>query len=97
MSGHTGPALADLPTGVRIYQFISDRLEDRRIEQHPHGAQEYADTWRTAHDLDKDYANAVHGGDQDQAAHILRKLTEMADVWTSHPDHPAAPPVPPAA
>lgn len=81
----------DLQTGVRIYQFIRDRLDDRRDEQHPHSHQAYVDAWRRAHDLDKDYANAVHGDDQDEAERILGELTEMADEWKDHPDYPSDP------
>ncbi|MFE7443787.1 hypothetical protein ACFU7X_25440 [Streptomyces chartreusis] len=78
----------DLQTGVRIYQFVRDRLDDQRQEQHPHGHEAYTDAWRKAHDLDKDYASAVYSGDQEEAERILRELTEMADEWGSHPDYP---------
>jgi hypothetical protein len=32
-------------TGVAIYQFIVDRLEDRRCEQYPDGRQVYEEDW----------------------------------------------------
>lgn len=82
------PQPMDLPTGVRIYQFVRDRLDDQREEQHPHGHQAYMDSWRKAHDLDKDFASAVYGDDQEKAERILRELTEMADEWRGHPDYP---------
>ncbi|WP_086708924.1 hypothetical protein [Streptomyces antimycoticus] len=82
----------DLQTGVRIYQFVRDRLDDRRDEQHPHGHDAYVKAWRKAHDLDKDYSTAVHRGDGAEAERILRELEEMADEWKDHPDHPYSEP-----
>ncbi|MFI8992172.1 hypothetical protein ACIG63_45805 [Streptomyces antimycoticus] len=81
----------NLQPGVEVYQFIRDRLEDQRDEQHPHGHQAYVDARRKAHDLSNDYANAVHRGDDDEAARILQGLRTMAAEWKHHPDYPSDP------
>lgn len=87
----------DLQTGVRIYQFVRDRLDDQRDEQHPHGHEEYVDAWRKAAGLSQDHATAVQNGDTDEAERVLQELYAMADEWKHHPDYPAAPAVSPAA
>ncbi|MEV5774214.1 hypothetical protein AB0L49_23640 [Streptomyces antimycoticus] len=79
----------DLQTGLRLYQFVRDRIDDRRDEQHPHGHDAYVEAWRKAHDLDKEYSTAVYRGDQAEAECILRKLTNMANEWRDHPDYPS--------
>ncbi|MGV2920858.1 hypothetical protein [Streptomyces alfalfae] len=43
--------LLDSQTGVGVYQFIVDRLEDRRREEYPDGREAYEDNWTAAHDL----------------------------------------------
>jgi hypothetical protein len=53
----------DQQTGVRVYQFIVDRLEDRRREQYPDGREAYEADWSAAQDLEKDFAAAVHADD----------------------------------
>lgn len=87
----------DLQTGVRIYQFVRDRLEDQRDEQHPHGHEAYVDARLKAAGLSQDHANAVASEDTAEAERTLQELYEMADEWKHHPDYPAAPAVPPAA
>ncbi|MEU0743965.1 hypothetical protein [Streptomyces sp. NPDC006134] len=86
-----------LQTGVRIYQFVRDRLEDQRDEQHPHGHDAYVTARLKAADLNRDHATAVQNGDTDKAAHALQELYAMADEWKHHPDYPTDPTVPPAA
>ncbi|MFG2176963.1 hypothetical protein ACGFMO_37315 [Streptomyces niveus] len=86
-----------LQTGVRIYQFVRDRLDDQRDEQHPHGHQAYVDAWRKAQDLSQDHANAVASEDTSEAERVLQELYGMADEWKHHLDYPAAPAVPPTA
>ncbi|MEU4110938.1 hypothetical protein [Streptomyces sp. NPDC027717] len=80
--------LLDLQTGVRAYQFVVDRLDDRRREQYPEGRQAYEDDWTAAHDLEKSYAEAVHAQDHDTAEHLLQKLMSLAAPWRNHPHHP---------
>ncbi|MFJ3946297.1 hypothetical protein [Streptomyces griseoaurantiacus] len=79
----------DPQIGVRVYQFIVDRLEERRREQHPHGHAAYADDWTAAHDLEKDFATAVHAHDSGTAERLLHELWDMAAQWRDHPQHPA--------
>ncbi|MFF4934549.1 hypothetical protein ACFY2H_37570 [Streptomyces griseofuscus] len=78
----------DVQTGVRVYQFIVDRLEDRRREQYPHGREAYVENWTTAHDLEKDFATAVRAHDSGTAERLLQKLMGMAAQWRDHPHHP---------
>ncbi|MGD1220492.1 hypothetical protein AB9Q10_18920 [Streptomyces krungchingensis] len=79
----------DPQTGVRLYQFIVDRLEDRRREQYPTGREAYEADWTAAHDLEKNFAEAVHAEDLATAEQLLRKLMDMAARWPDHPHHPA--------
>ncbi|NBM21032.1 hypothetical protein [Streptomyces sp. GC420] len=79
----------DPQTGVRVYQFIVDRLEERRREQYPNGREAYEADWSAAHDLEKDFAEAVHADDLAKAEQILEELTDMAAPWCDHPHHPA--------
>lgn len=79
----------DPQTGVRVYQFIVDRLDDRRREQYPNGREEYEADWTAAHDLEKNFAEAVHADDLSAAAELLQELTDMAVPWCDHPHHPA--------
>ncbi|WP_030775551.1 hypothetical protein [Streptomyces sp. NRRL F-2664] len=60
-----------LQTGVKIYQFVRDRLDDQRNEQHPHGHEAYVHAWRKAHDLDKEHANAVAADNTAEAERVL--------------------------
>ncbi|MFD8413956.1 hypothetical protein ACFV2Q_19725 [Streptomyces sp. NPDC059650] len=78
----------DQQTGVRAYQFIVDRLEDRRREHYPAGREAYEADWTAAHDLEKDFAEAVHAGDLPTAEQLLQQLMDVAAAWQSHPDHP---------
>ncbi|MEV6581350.1 hypothetical protein AB0M92_24675 [Streptomyces sp. NPDC051582] len=80
--------LLDPQTGVRAYQFIVDRLDDRRREQYPDGRETYEDDWTAAHALEKSYAEAVHAQDPDTAEHLLQELMTMAAQWRNHPHHP---------
>ncbi|MET7297104.1 hypothetical protein ABZS79_34285 [Streptomyces griseoloalbus] len=78
----------DQQTGVRLYQFIVDRLEERRREQYPNGRDEYEADWTAAHDLEKDFATAVHADDLATAEQLLQELIDMSAPWRSHPQHP---------
>ncbi|MEU9744662.1 hypothetical protein [Streptomyces niveus] len=78
----------DLQTGVRIYQFVRDRQDDLRNEQHPGGHDAYVQSWREAHGLSQDYATAVQAGDASEAGRFLSALVAMAEQWKSHPDYP---------
>ncbi|MFI6113200.1 hypothetical protein [Kitasatospora sp. NPDC051164] len=80
--------LLDPQTGVRAYQFIVDRLDDRRREQYPDGRETYEDDWTAAHALEKSYAEAVYAQDPDTAEHLLQELMTMAAPWRNHPHHP---------
>ncbi|MBT1188215.1 hypothetical protein HET69_30625 [Streptomyces sp. CJ_13] len=80
--------LLDQQTGVRVYQFIVDRLDDRRREQYPDGRESYEDDWSAAHDLEKSYAEAVQAQDPDTAERLLQELMSMAAPWRNHPHHP---------
>ncbi|NEC96225.1 hypothetical protein G3I57_13025 [Streptomyces albidoflavus] len=86
-----------LQTGVQIYQFVRDRLDDQRDEQHPHGHDAYVAAWRKAHDLTQAHATAIQSGDNTETERVLHELYTMADEWKHHPDYPPAPAVPPAA
>jgi hypothetical protein len=77
----------DPQTGVRVYQFLVDRLEDRRREQYPDGREAYEADWTAAHDPEKSYAEAVHADDLATAERHLHELTDMAAPWRDH--HPA--------
>lgn len=79
----------DPQPGVRVYQFVADRLDDRRREQYPNGREEYEADWTAAHDLEKDFATAVHGDDLATAEQLLQELMDMAAPWRDHPHHPA--------
>ncbi|MEU0665248.1 hypothetical protein ABZ508_13710 [Streptomyces lavendulocolor] len=81
--------LLDQQTGVRVYQFIVDRLEERRREQYPNGREEYEADWTAAHNLEKDFATAVHAADLVTAEQLLQELNRMAALWRDHPHHPA--------
>ncbi|MGW0778369.1 hypothetical protein ACWD01_33175 [Streptomyces sp. NPDC002835] len=72
------------------YQFVRDRQDDLRDEQHPDGHDAYVESWRDAHKLSQEYATAVHAGNTDEARRLLEALMAMADQWKSHPDFPAA-------
>ncbi|MFF8688903.1 hypothetical protein ACF065_27095 [Streptomyces sp. NPDC015232] len=78
----------DLQTGVRTYQFVVDRLEERRGEQYPAGREEYEAAWTAAHDLEKTFAEAVNANDLATAESLLQELTNLAEPWRDHPDHP---------
>jgi len=84
----------NLQTGVRIYQFVRDRLDNQRDKQHPHGHGAYVDEWRKASGISQDYANAVAAEDTDKAERTLQELYGMADEWKHHPDYPPAPALP---
>ncbi|MEU2770666.1 MULTISPECIES: hypothetical protein [Streptomyces] len=81
--------LLDSQTGVGVYQFIVDRLEDRRREEYPDGREAYEDNWTAAQDLEKAYAEAVHTDAPDTAGRLFHELMNMADRWPDHPHHPA--------
>lgn len=78
----------DLQAGVRVYQFVVDRLDDRRREQYPDGREEYETDWSAAHGLEKAFAEAVYADDSDASEHLLQKLRTMAAPWQHHPHHP---------
>lgn len=78
----------DLQTGVRVYQFVADRLDDRRRAQYPDGREEYETDWAAAHDLEKAFSEAVHADDSGTAEHLLQQLRDMAAPWQDHPHHP---------
>ncbi|MGC0379830.1 hypothetical protein [Streptomyces sp. SAI-129] len=78
----------DPQTGVRVYQFIADRLDDRRREHYPAGREEYEADWAAAHDLEKAFAEAVHADDPGTAEGLLQELNGMAAQWRCHPHHP---------
>ncbi len=78
----------DLQTGVRVYQFVADRLDDRRRDQYPDGREEYETDWAAAHDLEKAFAEAVHAHESSAAEHLLQQLRDMAAPWRNHPHHP---------
>ncbi|MEU2357748.1 hypothetical protein ABZ599_33050 [Streptomyces misionensis] len=78
----------DLQTGVRVYQFVVDRLEKRRCEQYPAGREEYEADWTAAHDLEKTFAEAINASDLATAESLLQELMNMAEPWRDHPDHP---------
>lgn len=78
----------DLQWGVEVYQFVRDRQDDLRDERHPEGHDDYLQAWRDAHDLHQGYADAVSGGDFDDASRLLAELTDMADLWRGHPQYP---------
>lgn len=52
-------------TGVSVYQFIVDRIEEQRREEYPRGHEAYLDARTTAHDLEKDFAEAVRADERD--------------------------------
>lgn len=80
----------DLQAGVQIYQFVRDRQDDLRDEQHPEGHDTYIQSWRDAHALSQEYATAVQAGETDEATRVLNALMTMADPWNTHPDFPVA-------
>lgn len=80
----------DLQAGVGVYQFVRDRQDDLRDEQHPDGHDAYVQSWRDAHELSQEFATAVHAGNTDEVRRFLDALMAMADQWKSHPDFPAA-------
>lgn len=77
----------DLQAGVRTYQFVVDRLEERRGEQYPAGREEYEAAWTAAHDLEKTFAEAVNVNDLATAESLLQELTNLAEPWRDHPDN----------
>lgn len=79
----------DPQTGVRVYQFIVDRLEERRRKQYPHGREEYMHDRTAARGLEKDFATAVRAQDSGTAERLLQELWDMAAQWRDHPHHPA--------
>ncbi|MFD6967407.1 hypothetical protein [Streptomyces sp. NPDC059949] len=80
----------DLQTGVQAYQFVRDRQDDLRDEQHPEGHDAYLQSWRDAHELSQGYATAVQAGNTVEATRVLNALMTMAAPWNNHPDFPAA-------
>ncbi|EDY52704.1 hypothetical protein [Streptomyces clavuligerus] len=81
--------LLDPQTGVSVYQFVVDRLEDRRREQYPEGSEAYSADWAAAHALEKDFAEAIHSDDRPTAHQLLQQLLDMAAPWRDHPHHPS--------
>ncbi|WP_019061570.1 hypothetical protein [Streptomyces prunicolor] len=77
-----------LQTAARWWAFIDDRLDERMRAQYPEGLDAYQADWRAAHSLVQDHAHGVACGDDDQAAHVLLRLREVAADWDGHPDHP---------
>src|SRR5690606_13344611 len=63
--------LLDQQIGVRVYQFIVDRLEERRRDKYPNGREEYEADWTAAHNLEKDFATAVHAANLATAEQLL--------------------------
>ncbi|MFE1189902.1 hypothetical protein [[Kitasatospora] papulosa] len=78
-------------TGVRIYQFVRDRLDDERDARHPHGHEEYVMAWSKAAGLSQDHVTAVASADADAAERVLQELYGMAAGWKYHPDYPSCP------
>ncbi|MFD8947567.1 hypothetical protein ACFV0B_01735 [Streptomyces xanthophaeus] len=78
----------DLQTGVRVYQFITDRIDERRRDQYPDGREEHDTDWIAAHDLEKAFAEAVHADESGTAEHLLQQLRDMAAPWQDHAHHP---------
>ncbi|MFJ6438721.1 hypothetical protein [Streptomyces sp. NPDC091416] len=75
-------------SGVRVYQFIVDRLDERRRERHPAGREEYEADWLAAHELEQALAEAGHAGDVVMAESLLHHLMDVAAQWQDHPHHP---------
>ncbi len=75
-------------TGVLLYGFLADRLDERMRAQYPDGRAAYRDDWQAAHDLAHAHADAVSAGDDEWAAEYLQGLRAMAVDWDDHPDHP---------
>ncbi|MEU5137711.1 hypothetical protein [Streptomyces californicus] len=79
----------DPQTGVAFYQFVIDRLDDRRRQLYPKGGEEYAAAWAAAHGLEKEFATAVHADELMTAEQLLQELVDMAAPWREHPHYPA--------
>ncbi|MGW1617244.1 hypothetical protein ACWCQZ_49610 [Streptomyces sp. NPDC002285] len=78
----------DPQTGVRLYQFIVDRLEERRREQYPADREWYESDWTAAHGLEKAFAEAIHAADVATAEQLFQELIDMVAPWRRHPHHP---------
>ncbi|MFE0857265.1 hypothetical protein [Streptomyces mutabilis] len=79
------PMPVDLQTGVRTYQFVVDRLEERRGEQYPAGRDKYEADWTAAHDLEKTFAEAVNANDLATAESLLQEITKFGRTVAGPP------------
>ncbi|MDH6545938.1 hypothetical protein M2162_000035 [Streptomyces sp. SAI-041] len=57
----------------RVYQFIVDRLQDRRREPYSDGREAYETDRNAAHDLEKHFTEAVHADDLGTAEQLAQQ------------------------
>jgi hypothetical protein len=76
-----------------FYAFIQDRYADELREQYPTGdstpaVETYREQYREVQEEHQALVDALHRGDQEQAADCLWGLRNQVSKWKAHPDYP---------
>jgi hypothetical protein len=76
-----------------FYEFIDARLDEELRTKYPTAdstpaVEEYRQKYRAAKKEHDDLVDALHRGDQEQAADLLWGLRNQASPWKAHPDYP---------
>ncbi|MFF8696225.1 hypothetical protein ACF08W_28840 [Streptomyces sp. NPDC015144] len=79
--------------GLAFYEFIDARLDEELRTKYPTtdstpAVEEYREKYRAAKQEYDDLVDALHRGDQEQAADLLWGLRNQASPWKRHPDYP---------
>lgn len=83
----------DERTALAFVEFIDTRLDEELRTKYPtadstSAVNEYRDRYRAVKKEHADLVDALHRGDQEQAADLLWGLRNQASRWKAHPDYP---------
>ncbi|SEE84963.1 hypothetical protein SAMN05216483_6781 [Streptomyces sp. 2131.1] len=83
----------DEQTGLAFYEFIDARLDEELRTKYPTtdstpAMEEYRQKYCAAKKEHDDLVDALHRGDQEQAADLLWGLRNQASPWKAHADYP---------
>ncbi|WP_399553969.1 hypothetical protein [Streptomyces anulatus] len=78
---------------LAFYEFIGARLDEELRAKYPTtdstpAMDEYRQKYGAAKKEHDDLVDALHRGDQEQAAELLWGLRNQASAWIAHPDYP---------